>query len=127
MRQVIALGHRRKEYHYGSSSTRDGPGLEISVGLKTLSITKEKIIHSDISVKQQIVEQHRINICMNTYNFPSFEKIFSLSMRCIGNKENIESKTGSMKVCHFLLYQMCRFLETLQKLNTPSVPECKSL
>jgi hypothetical protein len=34
---------------------RGGPGLEISVGLKFLSIIEEKIIHCDISVKQQII------------------------------------------------------------------------
>jgi hypothetical protein len=36
-------------------SHRGGPGLEISVGLKFLSITEEKIIHRDISIKQQII------------------------------------------------------------------------
>jgi hypothetical protein len=34
---------------------RGGPGLEIPVGLKILSINEEKIIHRDISVKQQII------------------------------------------------------------------------
>jgi hypothetical protein len=36
-------------------TSRGGPGLEISAGLKFLSITEEKIIHRDISVKQQII------------------------------------------------------------------------
>jgi hypothetical protein len=41
---------------------RGGPGLEIPVRLKILSITEEKIIHRDISVKQQIKYEITINI-----------------------------------------------------------------
>jgi hypothetical protein len=36
-------------------TNRGGPGFEIPVGLKFLSINEEKIIHRDISVKQQII------------------------------------------------------------------------
>ena len=60
-------------------SIRGGLGLKISVGLKFLSITEKKIIHRDISVKQQIIYEITTNTtCIlkkNNNNKPINHKI----------------------------------------------------